>query len=90
VLGKLLARQGWFTFHLDVLGRPGFVTRNQDLRAELAVFEGAVDDCDWYRIQLAFLRDHRYWTSSACTLREEQKQRNIVALADLLETCQHS
>ena len=43
-----------------------------------------MDDCDWYRIQLAFLRDHRYWTASARRLREEQKQRNIAALADLL------
>ena len=75
---------------LDVLGRPDFVTRNQDLHAELAAFEGALDDCDWYRIQLAFLRDHRYWTASARRLREEQKQRNIAALADLLETCQRS
>jgi uncharacterized protein len=75
---------------LDVLGRPDFVTRNQDLHAELAAFEAAVDDCDWYRIQLAFLRDHRYWTSSARRLREERKQRNIAALADLLEGCQRS
>jgi uncharacterized protein len=75
---------------LDVLGRPDFVTRNQDLHVELAAFEGAVDDCDWYRIQLAFLREHRYWTASARSLREEHKQHNIAALADLLEACQRS
>jgi hypothetical protein len=77
--------RSWPYADLDVLGRPNLVTRNLDLRAELAAFEGPVADCDWYRIQLAFLREHRYWIASARWLREEQKQRNIAALADLLE-----
>jgi uncharacterized protein len=69
---------------LDVLGREDFLTVNHHLRVELARGGMPASDADWYRVQLRFLRGHRYWTQSARSLRDAQKLRNIEALAALL------
>jgi uncharacterized protein len=73
---------------LDVLGRADFLSVNDSLRLELARAGLPASDADWYRVQLHFLRGHRYWTSSARELRDAQKQRNIEALALLLAESQ--
>ncbi len=72
---------------LDLLGRTNFLERNQDLRNELAAYGMTLSDDEWYRDQLAFLQNHRYWTTVARTLRDEQKHRNIAALKELLARC---
>ena len=69
---------------LDMLGRGDFFGLNQLLRAELAAIADPVSDAEWYRQQLAFVRQHRYWTPTARTLRDLGKARNIQLLADLL------
>lgn len=69
---------------MDGLGRPDFLERNAELRAELAAQGTALTDSEWYSDQIAFLRGHRYWTASARALRDAQKQRNLDAMARLL------
>lgn len=69
---------------LDVLGRGDFLVKNHNLRLEMAYFGLPASDAEWYRVQLQFLRAHRYWTPAAGALRDEQKQRNIAAMAQLL------
>jgi uncharacterized protein len=69
---------------LDVLGRSDFLTLNERLRLELAHAGMPASDAEWYRVQLHFLRGHRYWTAAARTLRDEQKQRNMEELTRLL------
>ena len=65
---------------LDVLGREDSLARSQVLRAELASFGAPVAETEWYRRQLKFFREHRYFTSAARSLREEGERRNIEAM----------
>jgi len=69
---------------LDVLGRTDFLTRNQDLRTELASCGVQVDDAAWYAEQISFLQSHHYWTPAMRQLRDQQKRQNIIALQALL------
>jgi uncharacterized protein len=66
---------------LDSLGRDDFFARSRALRAELAERGPLIDEATWYVRQLSFLQAHRYWTASARSLRNPQKQRNIALLA---------
>lgn len=69
---------------LDALGRADFFTRSGDLRAEWTALGDAMTDEAWYQGQLDFLRGHRYFTPAARQLRDAQKQKNIMALEELL------
>ena len=69
---------------LDSLGRNDFLHTSQALRAELAWFGSPIPEAEWYARQLAFLRNHRYFTSAARALREPGKQRNAALLERLL------
>ncbi len=69
---------------LDILGREDFLSRNHDLRAEAAAFGTVIGETEWYRIQLDFMRTHRYWTAAARTLRDAGKAANIAELDRLL------
>ncbi len=62
---------------LDVLGQPDFVRRNHDLRVELAHQGFVYSDELWYREQVVFLRQHRYFTAVARQHRDQQKQHNL-------------
>ena len=72
---------------LNVLGQADYLPRNAALREELAAFGLAMTDAQWYGSQLQFIRDHRYFTAAARSLRNAQKQVNIAALAALLAQC---
>jgi uncharacterized protein len=65
---------------LDVLGRQDFLSRNQALRAELLALGKPMSDVEWYTSQLRFMTTHRYFTKSACNLRNSRKQKNITDL----------
>ena len=67
---------------LDVLGREDFIPRNQALREELAVFGSTTTDEQWYSNQLKFIESHRYFTSAARALRDDQKKKNIKTLIE--------
>jgi uncharacterized protein len=73
---------------LDVLGRDDYLPLSQLLRDELHHTGFVVADGDWYRGQIAFLRDHHYWTAAARARRDEQKQRNIALLHHMLAASQ--
>ena len=62
---------------LDVLGRDDFWALNSALRAEQAALGRTFTDVEWYEGQLAFLRQHHYFTEAARQLREAPKQRHI-------------
>ncbi|NOK61084.1 MAG: HD superfamily phosphodieaserase, includes HD domain of RNase Y [Chloroflexi bacterium AL-W] len=73
---------------LEVLGRADCVSRSNLLRAEMAVLGQVMDDAHWYEHQIRFFRHHRYWTTSACSLRNLQKQYNFALLqAHLMRCC---
>jgi uncharacterized protein len=75
---------------LDMLGRADFLEFNQLLRTELRAFDGPMGDLEWYRQQIAFVRDHRYWTPAARTLRDSGKARNLQVLKGLLAAAETS
>jgi hypothetical protein len=54
------------------------------LRAEIASFGTPVGEAEWHRRQLKFFREHRYFTTAARSLREEEERRNIEAVETLL------
>ena len=70
---------------LDVLGREDFLSRNRDLRRELASLGKSFTDAEWYASQLKFLKAHTYFTASARKIRDERKQVNISEIKLRLE-----
>ncbi|NJO83311.1 MAG: HD domain-containing protein [Blastochloris sp.] len=58
---------------LDSLGRLDFLSRSLALRTELAASGTVIALPDWYAQQLAFVRQHRYFTPSARRLRDPGK-----------------
>jgi uncharacterized protein len=75
---------------LDVLGRDDFFIRNKALRNELAGRGITVSDEQWYKSQLNFLKNHRYWTKAARKLRNKRKRANILMMQQLLDKIQES
>ena len=75
---------------LDILGRENFLARNQDLRNELKALGRTYSDADWYRNQRDFLFNHHYHTSSARSLRDAQKKKNLSVLDRLLRASMNS
>ena len=73
---------------LGILGQPDYLSRNAALREELAAFGSMMTDTQWYGSQLKFIREHRYFTTSARQLYDAQKQINIAAMAALLAQSQ--
>ncbi len=67
---------------LDALGRDDFFERSAELLAERRAGGRAVTDEQWWREQVAFLSEHRYWTSCAERLRCEGKARNLKLLRE--------
>jgi len=68
---------------LDYLGRNDFFIIGQKLRLEWELTGRKINLCDWYIIQMEFLRNHRYFTESAKNLRTEQKNRNLYEIEHL-------
>lgn len=75
---------------LDVLGRADFISRNVALRQEWINFGRETPLEQWYEGQLAFLRNHSYFTPTARMLRNEQKKKNITLLEEKLREIQRS
>lgn len=69
---------------LYVLGEDDCLERNHALRAEIAANGNVQTDERWYTGQLKFIQDHRYFTSTARLLRDDQKRKNISMMAKLL------
>lgn len=73
---------------LSVMGQADYLPRNAALRDELAATSRPMTDSQWYGGQLDFIRDHRYYTAAARSLRDAQKRINVAAMAALLAQCQ--
>ena len=61
---------------MDLLGRNDYISRNRMLRNELALEGHVFSDESWYRKQLLFLQNHRYFTAAARKQRSAQKYTN--------------
>lgn len=70
---------------LDVLGRTDFLTRNKQLRAEMASLGKVYSDEQWFSQQLKFMQIHTYRTAAAQRLRGPGKVENIHLVENLLE-----
>ncbi len=69
---------------LDVLGREDALSRSEALRAEVEARAGPLTPAAWADIQLAFYRQHRYFTPVARALRDAGKARNMARLEAIL------
>ena len=70
---------------LDVLGRKDFLRRNHDLRREANLLGRKSTDEQWLTQQIKFMNVHCYRTISAQSLRNAQKQRNLLILTAQME-----
>lgn len=70
---------------LDVLGRGDFMSRNAALRQELLNKGREIGLKPWYEGQVAFLKNHEYFTPTAKMLRGKRKQENLEMLEEILE-----
>jgi uncharacterized protein len=68
-----------------VLGMDSFLAANENLRNEMANIGKSFTDEAWYRAQLKFVNQFRFFTPSAQSLGNAQKAKNAAALAKLLE-----
>lgn len=70
---------------LDYLGRSDMVPVSNTLYKELKEQDkiGSIDD--WNRLQISFISGHQYFTTTARSLREVQKQKQIRRLERLLK-----
>ncbi len=69
---------------LDYLGRDDMFVISQHLEYEWSRHGKIKSLRDWYEKQIAFLKDHHFFTKSANALREAGKQKNIRELEILL------
>jgi uncharacterized protein len=67
---------------LDGLGRDDFFARSSELLAERRAYGRIVTEEQWWREQIAFLTQHKYWTGYADKLRAEGKARNLALLLE--------
>lgn len=70
---------------LDYLGREDFEEIADKLRRELKERNIISSDKKWDEIQIAFLRQHKYFTKTAIELRQKIKENNIQIVLDRME-----
>jgi len=75
---------------LSILGKQEFLEWNIRLRLEIlnhpesGMYQLALDEKKWIESQLVFLKNHQWFTQSAKTLYQAQKEKNIQQLANQL------
>ena len=69
---------------LDTLGRDDFWARKDDLLKEITYRGIVMSEEDWLRRQIPFLKEHRYFTAAAKSLRDGPKQENLEVMEKLL------
>lgn len=70
---------------LDYLGTDDFETISQKLKRELMVKGKITSDRHWDEVQVLFLENHRYFTSTAIASRSPKKEENLAAVRQRLE-----
>lgn len=69
---------------LDYLGRDDLFLIGQRLQYEWKVLGKVSSLREWHEKQLGFIKNHKYFTESSKTLRNEKKQENIKEIEELL------
>lgn len=69
---------------LDYLGRDDFHITCQKLKIEFYLQSFIGDEYEWEKMQLAFMKKHKYYTKSARELRDYKKEKHIKELQELL------
>lgn len=69
---------------LDYLGRDDFWEIGNNLFKELSVYGILSDEKDWNRLQLKFLTNHSFFTSSAIELRKPKKDENTEKIREIV------
>ena len=69
---------------LDYLGRDDFFTINDKLYNEVFVLGMVADKEDWYRINIAFMENHCYFTETSTKLRLAKKENHIKQIKSYL------
>jgi predicted metal-dependent HD superfamily phosphohydrolase len=69
---------------LDYLGRSDFETIADKLREELTEMGKIKSRKEWDEIQVKFLKQHQYFTSTAIGLRQKKKQENLEIVMERL------
>lgn len=70
---------------LDYLGTDDFETISQKLKRELMEKGKITSDRHWDEVQVPFLENHRYFTSTAIASRGPKKEENLAAVRQRLE-----
>ena len=81
-----LAEQILCDADLDYLGRDDFFIHSFQLQLEwknLGILESTLEE--WFKIQVKFLGDHRYYTASANLLRNEKKLRTLRQITEMMK-----
>ncbi|NCU32591.1 MAG: phosphohydrolase [Candidatus Moranbacteria bacterium] len=70
---------------LDYLGRDDFYMISHRLKYEWDIYNIRKTSLkEWYRLQIDFLKNHRFFTRSAITSREQRKQQNLMEIFEML------
>ena len=70
---------------LDYLGRSDFIPVSNTLYKELKEQNKIEDINEWNKMQLKFISKHNYFTETALSLREVNKQKQIERIKELIE-----
>ncbi len=70
---------------LDILGRNDFFKESLRLRFELALYGRPTNEQQWYQEQLNFLKEHKYFTEAAKSVRDAGKQKNATLIEWLIQ-----
>ena len=70
---------------LDYLGRSDMIPVSTQLYKELQEYNKIISWNEWNRLQIKFISNHQYFTKTAKSLREVNKQKQIERIKKLLE-----
>ena len=62
---------------LDYLGTDNFISIGNNLLKEYNAHDRNIGEKEWDELQIDFLSNHHYWTSSAISKREKKKNDNL-------------
>lgn len=74
---------------LDYLGRSDFIPVSNNLYKELTERGSKLSVDEWNKMQIKFISSHQYYTQTAQTLREVNKQSQIERLKELVQESEH-
>jgi hypothetical protein len=84
-MARDLSEQILFDADLEALGREDFFIRSLCLQLEWSLYGIRKTTLrEWFHSQVLFMEQHRYLTGSARRLWQEQKQKNLEAVKELL------